>query len=338
MKTKFLLASILALSLVGCATDDYTAGVKAQTLIEVAKYNAVTAGHKADEARYKATAIISASGSEGAKVAGVMSMNQGSGNGGNGNTQTPQSQTIAPPKTFGETMLQWAGVLAGPMTNVAGSYFNYRSNAITSNNNAAVSIAQSNNATALGVSTNSTFSNGFSALQGTAGLIQAPQPNITISGTGSVNTGAGNSTFAQTASAGSVIGTGTANTLSGQGVIGNGTYTKKNCNSTGAASGNTGPGGNGTGGNGTGASGTGATGTGTGATGTGATGTGTGATGTSTSGTATGGNGTATGGNGIGGNGTGTGGNGTGGNGTGGTGTGAASGNTGPGGSATVGC
>jgi hypothetical protein len=69
--------------------------------------------------------------------------------------QQQQSQ-IAAPKTAGDHLIQWTSILLPSLTNIYGI-----------NKQASVGIAQSNNATALGISTNAAF-------VGIAGKIQAP--------------------------------------------------------------------------------------------------------------------------------------------------------------------
>ena len=132
-----LIATILtALALTGCATAEY------QAYADIHKAKA-----QAEAARYKALADIAAQGDTAAKVAAVMSLNQGAGQG-----QMP----VAAPKTAGDHLLQWTAALLPSLTNIYGIQ-----------KQAQVGITQSNNARELGVSTNSTF-------LGMAGKIQAP--------------------------------------------------------------------------------------------------------------------------------------------------------------------
>jgi hypothetical protein len=108
----------------------------------------------AETARYAALAEIAKTGDSGARVAAVMSINFGS-QGGNG----PRVQQVAPPKTFGETALQWTSVLLPSLTNIYG---------ITANRQ--VAVTQSNNQAAVAKSTNETFAtmNGNMATSNTA--------------------------------------------------------------------------------------------------------------------------------------------------------------------------
>jgi PBP1b-binding outer membrane lipoprotein LpoB len=223
-----LIVAILALSLTGCA-HEYAAYAEAQK-----------AQAQAQAAKYAALAEIAKMGDTTAKVAAVMSIN-GFGNG-------QQQQQINPPRHWADYALSFTGALLP----VVGQVY-------AVNKQSAVAIAQSNNATTLGIaqansnrdvqtatstafvsmantgfkatsdiaasgfsSASASASAGFTAIGNTAtagltaataiaGKIQAPQPNITLSGTGVI----GNGTYTQT-------------TMSGTGVLGTGTYTTDN--------------------------------------------------------------------------------------------------------------
>jgi len=150
------LPSLLVLA--GCASPEYAQYSKAQTDIAVAR-------HTADAAKYKAMADIAAQGDSSAKVAAVMAMAL------SGNTNGAQTAIQAPQAS---SALQWASILVPGLTQVAGMRYNYLSQQTASNN-----------ATALGISTNTTFA-------GISGKIQAPGPitNNTLSGTGTLGSGA----------------------------------------------------------------------------------------------------------------------------------------------------
>jgi hypothetical protein len=138
-----LIAIVTALALTGCATGK--------------EYEAYAEAHKAQAAaqaaRYKALSDIAAQGDTTAKVAAVITLNQSSG----------QASQIAAPKSAAEHLIQWTSILLPSLTNIYGI-----------NKQAQVGIAQSNNATTLGVSTNAAF-------VGLAGKIQAPAANVTTS-------------------------------------------------------------------------------------------------------------------------------------------------------------
>jgi hypothetical protein len=133
---KLIATMIAVLSLTGCATAEYAA------YADIHKAQAAS-----QTARYQALADIAKQGDTAAKVAAVMSLQMGAVQG--------QSQ-VAAPKSFGDHLLQWTSVLLPTATQI-----------YSVSKQAQVGIAQSNNATALGVSTNAAF-------VGLAGKIQAP--------------------------------------------------------------------------------------------------------------------------------------------------------------------
>lgn len=153
---KTLLSFILALGLVGCASPDYVQYSKAMQEIAISK-------NLADTEKYKALASIAISGDSAAKVAAVMTLSS------LGGATQGQSSLVQPQPNVA---LQWASILVPGITQVAGMRYNYMSQSVSSNN-----------ATALGMSTNSTFSS-------IAGKIQAPTVINTLSGTGTLGSGA----------------------------------------------------------------------------------------------------------------------------------------------------
>jgi len=155
MKT-ILTFLFVTLALSGCAATEYAQYSKAQTDI-------ATARHAADSERYKAMAAIAASGDGSAKVAAVMAMAMGQSAGAQATIQAPQASQA----------LQWASILVPGLTQVMGMRYSYLSQQTASNN-----------ATALGISTNGTFA-------GIAGKIQAPGAitTTTLSGTGNLGSG-----------------------------------------------------------------------------------------------------------------------------------------------------
>lgn len=159
-----LLSTVAAtVALVGCGTTEQYK-MYADTQKSIAQANAM-----AETARYAALAEIAKTGDSGARVAAVMSINFGA-QGGN----SPRVQQVAPPKTFGETALQWTSVLLPSLTNLYGI-----------NANRSIATTQSNNAAATAASTNAAF-------VGMASNIQAPQASVTTTTTigGNQNTGA----------------------------------------------------------------------------------------------------------------------------------------------------
>lgn len=172
MKPK-LLALCGVIALTGCATKDYA--LYAETQQKIAQAQAMS-----DAARYAALAEIAKQGDSAAKVAAVMSLQMGGGSG-----SGPRVQQIAPPKSMGETALQWTSVLLPSLTQFYGIAAN-RQVAITQSNNQAA-IAQSTNSTFATMSNNQATSNTAIA---NAGLTAAT--NIANSGLTAVTTTAAN--------------------------------------------------------------------------------------------------------------------------------------------------
>lgn len=152
-KSLLLLVTTVLLALGGCSTMQYEHYAKAAEASSVA--------------RSKALADIAAQGDSSAKVAAVMALALGAGQ--------QQLQAPAPNEA-----LQWAQVLVPGLTQALGMRYNYLS-----------TVAQSNNAAAVAVSTNAT-------MQGIAGQIQSPGATSTttstinnaLSGTGTLGSGA----------------------------------------------------------------------------------------------------------------------------------------------------
>jgi hypothetical protein len=148
MKLRITMIAATVMLLTGCATNkDYQ--LYAETQQKIAQANAM-----AETARYAALAEIAKTADPGARVAAVMSINFGAQG-----SNSPRTNQIAAPKTFGETALQWTSILLPSLTNIYG---------ITANRQ--IAITQSNNATAVAKSTNDTFAtmNGNMATSNTA--------------------------------------------------------------------------------------------------------------------------------------------------------------------------
>jgi hypothetical protein len=148
---KLLAIAVCALSLTGCATKEYQAYADAHK-----------AQAAAQTARFQALADIARQGDTTAKVAAVMSLQMGGGQ---------QNAQIATPKSWADYALQWTGLLLPTLGQV-----------YTVNKQTSLGMRQSDNATALGISTNAAF-------VGIASQIQAPAANMTISGTGVIGAG-----------------------------------------------------------------------------------------------------------------------------------------------------
>jgi hypothetical protein len=148
---KLIATTLAVLSLTGCATGQYQAYADAHK-----------AQAAAQTARYQALADIAKMGDTTAKVAAVMSLQMGS---------AQQNTQINAPKSWADYALQWTGLLLPTFGQV-----------YTINKQTSLGLRQSDNATALGVSTNSAF-------VGIASQIQAPAANVTLSGTGVIGAG-----------------------------------------------------------------------------------------------------------------------------------------------------
>jgi hypothetical protein len=148
-----LIATLLcALSLTGCATAEYQAYADAHK-----------AQAAAQTARFQALAEIAKQGDTTAKVAAVMSLQMGGGQ---------QNAQINAPKNWADYAMQWTGLLLPTIGQV-----------YTINKQTSLGMRQSDNATALGISTNAAF-------VGIASQIQAPAANVTtIGGNGVIGSG-----------------------------------------------------------------------------------------------------------------------------------------------------
>jgi hypothetical protein len=149
---KLLALAVCSVALTGCATKEYQAYADAHK-----------AQAAAQTARFQALADIARQGDTTAKVAAVMSLQMG---GGQQNTQ------INAPKSWADYAMQWTGLLLPTLGQV-----------YTVNKQTSLGMRQSDNATALGISTNAAF-------VGIAGKIQAPAANVTtIGGNGVIGSG-----------------------------------------------------------------------------------------------------------------------------------------------------
>jgi hypothetical protein len=148
---KLIATTLCALALTGCATKEYQAYADAHK-----------AQAAAQTARYQALADIARQGDTTAKVAAVISLNAGN---------APQNAQIAAPKSWADYAMQWTGLLLPTIGQI-----------YTVNKQTSLGMKQSDNATALGISTNAAF-------VGIASQIQAPAANVTLSGTGVIGAG-----------------------------------------------------------------------------------------------------------------------------------------------------
>jgi len=149
---RLLAMAVCALSLTGCATAEYQAYADAHK-----------AQAAAQTARFQALADIARQGDTTAKVAAVMSLQMGG---------VQQNTQINAPKSWADHALQWTGLLLPTVGQI-----------YTVNKQTSLGMRQSDNATALGISTNNAF-------VGIASKIQAPAANVTtIGGNGVIGAG-----------------------------------------------------------------------------------------------------------------------------------------------------
>jgi hypothetical protein len=181
MKLRIAMIAATVMLLTGCATNkDYQ--LYAETQQKIAHANAM-----AETARYAALAEIAKTADPGARVAAVMSINFGAQG-----SNSPRTNQIAAPRTFGDTALQWTSVLLPSLTNIYGITAN-RQVAITQSNNQAA-VAQSTNATFATMNGNMATSNtaianaGFTAVTTVANSGLTAVTNVANTGIGQVGT------------------------------------------------------------------------------------------------------------------------------------------------------
>lgn len=172
---KLSMIALGALILTGCASNDYR--LYAETQVKIAQAQAQAEATK-ETARYAALAEIAKTGDTTARVVAAMSIQQGNSSG----QQTSPKINVAPPKTWGDTALQWTSVFLPSITQLYGISANRQ-----------ISITQSNNAAATAASTNQAFTNiATSGFSSNATIANSIKPNITISGNTGSSVNAGN--------------------------------------------------------------------------------------------------------------------------------------------------
>jgi hypothetical protein len=173
---KIILIPALAL-LAGCSSMDKQYAAHLAAAQSIAQANAL-----ASQEKYRQMGEIAKGAKDsGSAVAAVMAMAM---------IQTPQVQIPPPPEP---QALKWAAILMPSITNITAGYFGYKLGTVNSDNAAATTIAgyqtfgsmANSGYAAIGNTANA----GFAANSGIAGFIQAPQPNITLSGTGVLGSG-----------------------------------------------------------------------------------------------------------------------------------------------------
>jgi hypothetical protein len=136
---KTLIAALCGIALLsGCATgDEYRQYAEAQKSMANARA-------MSEAARYQALAEIAKSGDTAAKVAAVMTLQQG------GPGQPQQNHQIGMPESWSDKALRWAQVIVPTATQTLTAVY-------TVKKQTDLAMAQSNNAAATAASTNNTF-------------------------------------------------------------------------------------------------------------------------------------------------------------------------------------
>jgi len=182
---KLFVALVAAIALAGCATSgvskDYAAQLEAAASVQRAYADA-------EKARFNALSDIAKAGDATTRTAAVMALALG------GNVaQKGEFKLPSPPESDGDKAYKWAALFAGPVTNIASGYFGYKLGVTQSNNATTATVAGYNTFGSIANSGFATAGNiataGFGSAATIAGNIQAPQPNITLSGTGVIGAG-----------------------------------------------------------------------------------------------------------------------------------------------------
>jgi hypothetical protein len=180
MKFKLALIAVAATLLTGCAstnseykmyTDVQKSQVQARAMVEAARWNAL--------------AEVAKTGDATAKVAVAMAVATNNGGGGNNNNNQP----VVPPKSWGDTALQWTSLLLPGFTQLYGINQNTRVAITQSNNSTALGMKQSDNQANVAVNTNAAFTNMNAAgLTAATGIANTGMTSITsVANTGSNN-------------------------------------------------------------------------------------------------------------------------------------------------------
>lgn len=193
-----LIATLAVLTaLTGCATPDYKLQLEAEVKAATARKDAAIAiAESSDGALHK---IVNGTGDAEVKkmamLAWALTRN-------NSERSVERASAISPPSQSSHPLYALTNTLLNVGVQYAGLRFNYKSNVETSRNATNLGMKQSDNATALGINTNSVFSS-------IAGMIQAPAANVTndshnttnanqtysLAGTGAFNVGSGVATL-----------------------------------------------------------------------------------------------------------------------------------------------
>ena len=179
MKFKLALLAIAATLLTGCASTNSEYKMYADVQKSQAQSRAMV-----EAARWNALAEVAKTGDATAKVAVAMAVATNNGGGNNNN-----NQQVAPPKSWGDTALQWTSLLLPGFTQLYGISQNSRVAITQSNNSTALGMKQSDNQANVAVNTNAAFTNMNAAgLTAATGIANTGMTSITsVANTGSNN-------------------------------------------------------------------------------------------------------------------------------------------------------
>jgi hypothetical protein len=192
-----LLLAFVALMLSACASEplnpNYAAQLNAYALAERAQADIAQARVDIETTRALALADIARSATDpNTKSLAVFALAMA---GKDGAASAPAQRAALPmaPESQGDKAYKWAAMLAAPIMGITQGYYGYKLGTTQSNNAAATTIAgysAFSDIAGAGFAANSALGNaGFGAASNIAGLIQAPAPNITLSGTGVIGSG-----------------------------------------------------------------------------------------------------------------------------------------------------
>lgn len=189
---------VLALALTGCATSDpnYLAALAAHERVQIAATQSAALASiersKAEQARAEAIARIAETGDATARIAAVMAL-QTRQESAQGAISAQVAPTPQPPESGADKALRWASVLVPGATQALGIYANWRGSVASSDNATRATIASYGafrDISAAGIAgVQQTATASYGALTTLGGYIQAPQPNITLSGQGVIGSG-----------------------------------------------------------------------------------------------------------------------------------------------------
>jgi len=172
---KPLIIGLTFVTLTGCANNNYSSYLEAQSQIELAKANA-------EAERYKAMSEIAKYGDTTTQVAAMMALQQRG-------TTPNQTSNIRAPKSISEELLKWGSVLVPSVTQLYGLAANRDISINNSNNNRDIQISNAEQRTAA----TSAMVDGF---VGISQEIQAPAANYVYTDSGNTSYADSNNSYA----------------------------------------------------------------------------------------------------------------------------------------------